>query len=125
MFVPVIQTKTEMKRLVMIAAIAAAALMGAQNVQAQSVVDGKNAEELKLQQKELKKKEKILKNADKARANVLKAEKKVESTKKALESAQKKAEQAVKDLEKARKKAEEADREVANIQSTAPVLPQK
>ena len=88
-----------MKKMMMTCAFAAVMLVGAQSVQAQSVVDGQTA-------KELAEKAKIAKAADKAQAAVVKAEKKVESAKKAIEKANKNYEKAQKDLEKARKKAE-------------------
>ena len=99
-----------MKRIMMTCALAAAMLVGAQSAQAQSVVDGQTAEELKM-------KAKIAKKADKAKAAVLKAEKKAESTKKAIDKANKNYEKAVKNLEKARKEAEEAELELQRIQT--------
>ena len=69
-----------MKKMMMTCAFAAVMLVGAQSVQAQSVVDGQTA-------KELAEKAKIAKAADKAQAAVVKAEKKVESAKKAIEKA--------------------------------------
>lgn len=99
-----------MKKIMMTCTLAAAMLLGAQSVQAQSVVDGQTAEQLA-------QKAKIAKAADKAKANVVKAEKKVESTKKAIEKANKNYEKAQKDLEKARKKAEEAEAALQAIQA--------
>lgn len=108
---------TKMKKIMMTCAFAAAMLVGAQSVQAQGVIDGQTA-------KELKEKAKILAASDKAKAAVTKAEKKVESTKKAIEKAQKNYEKAVKDLEKARKKAEEADLAVQRVQTQPEAGPQ-
>lgn len=99
-----------MKKIMISCALAAAMLMGAQSVQAQNVVDGQTAAELKA-------KAKILDNADKAQKAVVKAEKKVESTRKAIEKAKKNYEKAQKDLEKARKNAEEAQLAVQQMQA--------
>ena len=98
-----------MKKTTIIGAIAAAMLLGAQSVQAQSTVGGETA-------KDLQKKAKILKANDKAKANLTKAEKKLEASRKASEKAAKRYEDAQKDLEKARKKAEDAQKEVNAIE---------